>query len=132
MPVTDGPDAPYWQGLAEGRLRLPRCGQCDNWIWPAAHRCGQCNGTQIDWIERAMRGRIFAWTRTWHRFAFTDSIDLPYVSIVATVDDCGVRLLGRLQDANEADPAIGDAIIGQADHVEVEGRRIPCIIWRRQ
>jgi len=130
MHANDGADAPYWNGLAEGRLLLPRCG-CGDWLWPAANRCGVCGGEEVQWIERPMRGTIFSWTRTWHRFGFTESLDLPFVSIVATVDDCGIRLLGRLDDPDQVDPVIGGAISGRVGATRVEGRDIPTIIWSR-
>lgn len=131
MNANDGADAPYWNGLAEGRLLLPRCDRCGDWLWPAVSRCGSCGSEAVVWIERPMRGTIFAWTRTWHRFGFTESLDLPFVSIVATVEDCGIRLLGRLDDPERVDPAIGEAITGRSGVTRVEGRDIPTIIWSR-
>jgi uncharacterized OB-fold protein len=131
MDVIDGADAPYWNGLAEGRLMLPRCGDCGDWLWPAVSRCGACGSERVEWAGRAMRGTIFSWTRTWHRFGFTESLDLPFVSIVAAVDDCGIRLLGRLDDPDQIDPVIGEAITGRIGATRVEGRDIPTIIWSR-
>lgn len=131
MQVNDGADAPYWNGLAEGRLLLPRCGSCGEWMWPAMSRCSACASDDIEWVQREMRATIFSWTRTWHRFGFTESIDLPFVSIVATVDDCGIRLLGRLEDPVQIDPVIGQAIVGRIGATRVEARDIPTIIWSR-
>lgn len=131
MNINDGADALYWNGLAEGRLLLPRCGGCGEWLWPALSRCGTCGSEEIQWVERAMAGTIFSSTRTWHRFGFTESLDLPFVSIVATVNDCGIRLLGRLDDPDQIDPLIGEAITGRIGATRVEGRDIPTIIWSR-
>lgn len=131
MDAIDGADAPYWNGLADGRLLLPRCGDCGTWIWPAISRCSSCHGERIEWTERAMAGTIFSWTRTWHRFGFTESLDLPFVSIAATVDDCGIRLLGRLDDPGQIDPVIGQSIKGRIGATRVEGRDIPTLIWSR-
>lgn len=130
MHANDGADAPYWNGLAEDRLVLPRC-SCGDWLWPAVNRCGSCGSDDIAWIERPMRARIFSWTRTWHRFGFTESLDLPFVSIVATVEDCGIRLLGRLEDPDQIDPVIGEAVTGRIGATRVEDRDIPTIIWSR-
>ncbi|WP_062769418.1 Zn-ribbon domain-containing OB-fold protein [Sphingopyxis terrae] len=130
MHANDGADAPYWNGLAEGRLLLPRC-RCGDWLWPAANHCAACGGEEIAWVDRPMRATIFSWTRTWHRFGLTESLDLPFVSIVATIDDCGIRLLGRLDDPDQLDPVIGEAIAGRSGATRVEGRDIPTIIWSR-
>lgn len=131
MVVSDGPDRPYWDALAKGELRLPQCEACQTWLWPAVDRCGHCGSTQIAWIERAMEGSIFAWTRTWHRFELTESLDLPFVTIVASVNDCGVRLLGRLEDDIEGDPIVDTPITGSLGHTRVLDREIPTIIWGR-
>ncbi|WP_422059666.1 Zn-ribbon domain-containing OB-fold protein [Sphingopyxis sp.] len=131
MSNVDGADAPYWSGLAEGRLLLPRCTACETWIWPAVSRCGHCGSDAIHWIERAPNGRIFSWTRTWHRFGLTEHLDLPFVSIVATVDDCGIRLLGRLDDPDQVDPVIGEPISGRIGATRAGERDIPTILWSR-
>lgn len=131
MSAPETADAPYWAGLAEGRLLLPRCKGCGTWLWPAVSRCGTCGSHAIAWTERAMTGTIFSWTRTWHRFDLTEDLPLPFVSIVASVDDCGVRLLGRLDDPGQVDPEIGAAIRGRIGVTNVRGRAIPTIIWSR-
>lgn len=127
----DGADAPYWEGLAEGRLLLPRCSGCDRWVWPARHRCGECGAVGIRWVEREMRATVFSWTRTWHRFGLTEALDLPFTSIVASVADCGIRLLGRLDDPERVDPVIGEPLQGRASETVVGNRSIPTIIWSR-
>jgi len=131
MAAIDGADSPYWEGLAQGRLLLPRCAGCSRWLWPAVSRCGHCGSEDIVWVERAMAGTVFSWTRTWHRFALTEDIDLPYVSAVITVDDCGIRLLGRIDDPGQVDPVIGESVQGRIGKTHVAGRDIPTIIWSR-
>ena len=127
----DGADAPYWEGLAAGRLLLPRCKGCDRWVWPARHRCGDCGTVGIRWVEREMRATVFSWTRTWHRFGMTEALDLPFTSIVASVADCGIRLLGRLDDPDRVDPVIGEPLHGRTSETVVGNRSIPTIIWSR-
>jgi uncharacterized protein len=131
MSRFDGADAPYWQGLEEGRLLLPRCTGCDRWMWPAGHRCGACGTTGVRWEERPMRARVFTWTRTWHRFEGTEALDLPFTSVVAEINGCGIRLLGRFDDPDRVDPAIGWELTGQVGHTLAGEDRIPTILWSR-
>lgn len=131
MNRLDGADAPYWTGLAEGRLVLPQCEDCDRWTWPASHRCGSCGGSTMRWIERAPRATVFSWTRTWHRFGLTDALDLPYVTVLAEVADCGVRLLGLLDDPEKVDPVIGEPLAGRAGSTAVGDDAIPTLLWSR-
>jgi uncharacterized OB-fold protein len=129
--AVTGEDAPYWAGLAEGRLLLPRCGGCARWIWPAAHRCGQCGASDMRWEALPMRATVFAWTRTWHRFGLTEGLDLPFTSIVAEVAGCGIRLYGRLHDPDCVNPRIGQPLTGEVGETRVGAESIPTIIWSR-
>lgn len=131
MNRRDGADAPYWEGLEQGKLLLPRCSGCERWLWPAAHRCGICGTIGNHWVERPMKAAVFSWTRTWHRFGMTEWLDLPFTSVVAEVDDCGVRLLGRYGNHANENPKIGEALIGQLGETVVGDRHIPTIIWSR-
>ena len=125
----DGADAPYWQGLAAGRLMLPRCG--GKWMWPAGRRDGATGSTDVEWKEVPMRGTVYSWTRTHHRFGLTETLDLPFTTVLVEVDECGIRLLGRLDDPDQVDPVIGEALIGRPDVTLVQGDAIPTIVWSR-
>ena len=127
----DGADAPYWEALAQGQLMLPRCDGCDRWVWPAGHRCGVCGTIGIHWVERPMAATVFSWTRTWHRFEMTESLDLPFTTVLAEIDDCGIRLLGRLADPDQIDPLIGEKLIGTPATTIVGDNHIPAIVWSR-
>lgn len=78
-----------------------------------------------------MRAHIFAWTRTWHRFGLTEGLELPFVTIVAEVEGCGIRLYGRLDDPERIDPEIGARVTGRIGETQVGDRAIPTIIWSR-
>lgn len=131
MSRSDGADAPYWDGLAAGRLLLPRCDGCDRWMWPAGRRCGACGSIDVHWKERPMTATVFSWTRTWHRFGLTEALDLPFTTVVAEIDDCGIRLLGRLDDPDRIDPAVGERLTGRPGETIVGDDHIPTILWRR-
>lgn len=127
----DGADAPYWQGLEQGRLLLPRCAGCGRWLWPAGHRCAQCGAMRLNWEERPLRATVYTWTRTWHRFGLTESLDLPFVSVVAQVTGSDVRLMGRMDDPAPSDPVIGEALFGRIGATCVGTDAIPTVIWSR-
>ncbi len=124
-------DAPYWKGLADGVLMLPKCPGCGAWRWPAGRRCGACGTVGLLWVEQPMRGSLFSWTRTWHRFALTESLDLPFTSAVVELAPSGIRLMGRLTDPDQIDPAIGAPVTGVPSSTLVGERHIPTILWSR-
>lgn len=128
---SDGADAPYWEALADGKLMLPRCDGCHQWKWPAGHRCGSCGTIGMHWVEREMKATVFAWTRTWHRFGLTEALELPFTSGTVEIEDCGIRLLGRIDDPNHINPVIGERLVGRPDTTLVGDDKIPTIIWSR-
>lgn len=131
MNRIDGADAPYWAALEAGRLSLPRCGGCGRWLWPAGHRCGACGHIGVEWQDVEMRAKVFSWTRTWHRFGLTESLELPYTSVVAEIEGTPIRLMGLLDDPDRVDPQIGEPLVGRPAHTQVGEDAIPTIIWSR-
>ena len=131
MSKIDGPDAPYWEALEEGRLKLPRCGSCHAWIWPAAHRCGACHASETEWVEMPLEATVFTWTRTWHRFGLTEAFDLPFTTVLAEIENCGIRLLGNLEDPDLVDPEIDQRLVGRIGSTRTPNNELPVIIWSR-
>lgn len=85
----------------------------------------------MDWLEQPLNATVFSWTRTWHRFGLTDGLDLPYTNIVAELEGSGIRLMGLLDDPDQVNPAIGEAVIGRIGKTQVGDRSLPIIIWSR-
>ncbi len=53
---------PYWNGLAEGVVRLPHCGSCDSIIWYPRAVCPGCGTTELDWRELSGKGTIYSFS----------------------------------------------------------------------
>lgn len=131
MKELDGPDAPYWEALGEGRLELPRCGSCQTWIWPASHRCGACHASETEWVEMPLEATVFSWTRTWHRFGLTEAFELPFTTVLAEIGNCGIRLLGNLEDPDRIEPQISEPLVGSVVSTQTIVGELPVISWRR-
>lgn len=129
-----GLDAPYWNGLAQGVLTLPRCGGCGRWQWPVVARCSECGHWGSSWHERPLLGRIYSWTRTWHRFAGTESLPLPYVTALVEIDGTdGKRLMGLIEHVADQDAVpIGAAVTGRIGSTTYGEEDVPVILWRLQ
>jgi uncharacterized protein len=123
-----GAEGPYWLALAEGRLVLPRCEGCGTWHWPAVWRCGDCGSWQHSWHEQPLAGRVFAWTRTHHRFAGTEGLALPYVTALVLLDSVPIRLVG-LVEGDETALATDARVTGRAARTAFGGETIPSIRW---
>ena len=123
-----GADRPYWEGLVDGRLILPRCGSCGRWQWPALWRCGECGSWNFKWHKVAPKGVIYSWTRTHHVFSGLEALDYPFVSAVVGLPDAGgVRLLGILEND---DPEIGMQVQGAVGKTLYAGEEFPALRWR--
>lgn len=124
-------DAPYWNGLAEDRLCLPRCSHCERWQWPAVARCGECGHWGSNWHDLPIKGRIFSWTRTWHPFGGLEALPLPFVSVLVEIDGTdGKRLMGLLEGIGEQDEVrIGAAVTGRIGRTQYGDESVPVINW---
>jgi hypothetical protein len=134
LAVTSGAeeaDAPYWQGLREGRLLLPRCARCARWLWPAVHRCGACGGWGQSWHAVEPVGEIYSWTRTWQPFQGNEDLRPPYVNLLVALPQAGgIRLLGLLEgDAAAPGLRVGAPVAGVFG-TRSPGHALPALRWR--
>ena len=43
VPMNDGLDKPYWDGLLENKIMVQRCADCGTWQWGPEWICHNCN-----------------------------------------------------------------------------------------
>ena len=97
-------DAPFWDGLDEGKLTICRCANCKKWIWPAHFRCAACGNYDMEWPEVEAKGTVYAWTRS---HVSSDRImeragDVPYVVVICELPQAGgARVIGVLKGSEE-------------------------------
>ncbi|HVW44865.1 MAG TPA: zinc ribbon domain-containing protein [Amycolatopsis sp.] len=128
-PAEDGSDTPHWEGLREGELRIPRCDDCAEWIWPKRPICPRCHSFKVSWQAVEPAGRVFSWTRTWQPFAPEFSGHLPFVTVLAELPHAGgKRLLGVLLDADGVDPRAGEPVTAEFEAAPDGGW--PVLRWR--
>ena len=126
-----GADDPYWEALAAGEFRLPRCAGCGRWTWPAHWRCGQCGSWEFRWNAVEPAGTVYSWTRSWSAFDRTAARagDVPYVVVLVEVDGTdGARVLGVLR-GDEAALKIGARVMGAILPPSEKALGYPSIAW---
>jgi uncharacterized OB-fold protein len=103
---------PFWEGLAAGEVRIPRCNACGGWVWYPRLRCNHCLSDRLTWTAVPGTGTVHTFTVTRQPIhpAFAD--ETPQVQAIVTLDGCGVRMTTTLVDvcvdaAGARDVAVG-------------------------
>lgn len=125
LPDVSHPDfVPFWQGCAEHRLVMPRCGY-GHVVWPPRPACPLCTELVADWAEVAGTGRLYSWTVV-HRTRLRWYADrTPYVVGIVELDHAQpIRMVGRCE--------IEQPVDGMELIVDFEdaGRQLNLPFWR--
>ena len=124
-----GAEGRYFDALIEGRLELPRCEGCGLWHWPAVWRCGECGSSAQTWHQRELKGSVFTYTRTHHPFGGTEGLTIPFTTLLVSIDDTTIRLVGVLEGPEEG-LRIGALVAGRIDRTTFGTAEIPSLRWR--
>jgi uncharacterized OB-fold protein len=96
----------YWDGAAQGKLRLQRCTSCGKVRHYPQLICAQCYSLGVEWIEASGRGVVHSWTVAHHAFHPAFKAELPYTLVTVDLAE-GPRALGRLDTASQDRLRIG-------------------------
>ena len=106
IPTISLRTAPYWQSGSDGRLRIARCIDCEQFIHPPRPICPRCLRQDIEFAPVSGRGIVYSYTI--NRYAWTEKIREPYV--VAEIDlmeQPGLRLIANIVDCPVDQVTIG-------------------------
>ena len=107
-PVPDAVTQPFWDGVAEGVLRIQRCDGCGRHVFYPRAVCPFCMGAVLSWVEASGRGRVHAFTVV-HRAPADYRDEVPYVVALVELDE-GVRLMTRLVDVEPSAVAVDQPV----------------------
>lgn len=95
LPALTPDTAPFWQGGAEGVLRMHHCDDCARWFHPPAPVCPRCGGFAV--APRAVSGRGTVASFTVNHQAWTPELKAPYVVAVVELDEQpGLRFVSNV------------------------------------
>jgi len=117
QPLHDKYTAPFWAGLMESRLRLPRCRACGHLLFPIGPCCSNCLGEEFEWTELSGKGQVWSYIVYHHAFdpAFKDK--LPYNVAIVLLDE-GPRLLTNIVEIANDDIRNGMRVTARFDRVD--------------
>ena len=100
----------FWDGCAQGELRVQRCTSCGQLRIPPRPMCPGCRSIESDWKAVCGRGRIWSFVVAHPPLlpAYAEFAPYPVVA-VALEEDAALRLVGTLVHSaegaiNEVDP----------------------------
>ena len=117
VPEVSPETEPYWEAAANRQLLLCECQDCDlQYYYPRA-RCPDCLSDDIEWIEAAGTGTVYAHTSTEIVSEWPEA-DLPVVLAYVELDE-GPRVLTNLLDCEPDDVEIGSPV--EVTFVDTDG-----------
>lgn len=112
FPEINELNAPYWDGLAGGEVRLQKCGKCGFHQYPAESFCYDCGAQEMTWTEVKGEGTVYSFIVVHQSYHKAFEPFLPYAVAVVQMDE-GPRMLA--------------AVLGLERPLEIEERVKPCI-----
>lgn len=133
LPDTEDPEAaPFWEGAAQGELRVQKCSGCGGLRIPPRPMCPGCRSLANTWVALSGKGRVWSFVVPHPPLLPAYMEFAPYNVIVVELDeDPSLRLVGNLVATpdgplNEVDPhgiEIGEPV--RAVFAQVEDVHLP-------
>lgn len=95
---------PFWDGCREGKLMLPKCGDCGHVFFYPRILCPSCHSRNVTWMQASGRGRLHAFEIAHQAFQRAWKIKPPYVLAMVQLDE-GPRMMSNLVNV-EPDPRV--------------------------
>ncbi len=108
QPLPDVTDdtAAFWEGGADGVLRIHRCHACATWFHPPAPVCPTCLSLDVGPEPTSGRATVEGFSVNVQPWA--PDMEVPYVVAIVSIDDAaGVQLTTRLIDVDPAAVRVG-------------------------
>ncbi len=109
IPEPSDETRPFFDGAAQGRLRLQACTNCGRWSYPLMTLCGECGSGEIEWRDTCGRGTVFSHARLMRPYHPRHQDRLPLVLAQVDIEE-GLRLMTNIIDIDPAQVRVGQAV----------------------
>ena len=106
LPVPTPVSRPFWEGLAESKVRLQKCDACRSWVFYPRSRCSCCLSDQLRWQDVSGKGTLYTFTIARQPTSPHFASEIPQLLAVVELEE-GVRLTTNLVHVAEADIRVG-------------------------
>ncbi|MDX9887160.1 OB-fold domain-containing protein [Thauera sp.] len=120
LPTQTEISAPFWNGLKEGRLRLPQCKSCGHWIFFPRRHCDKCWSQDLEWKEVKGTGTLYTYTLTRIPTLPDFADEMPQKMAVVELEE-GARINTTLIGLDESEIKVGMRVKPVFDTVKSDG-----------
>lgn len=110
----DAAAAHWWTSIAQRRLLLQRCGDCDVVQHPPGPWCRSCrSAAAVEWVPHAGTGRLLSFTQVLRTTYPELQSELPYWIALVELSPGAVLVANLIEPADgfaEKGPSVGDAV----------------------
>jgi len=119
LPLPTPVTRPFWQGLAEGRVLVQQCGDCDGWVFYPRSHCSHCLSDRLEWREVSGAGTLYTFTITRQPTSPHFADEVPQRLAVVELDE-GIRMTSTLVNMRDEDIRIGMRLVPFFDRVSAD------------
>lgn len=101
----DGDSRTYWEGIAQGKLRIQRCTGCKRFVFYPRSLCPHCYSEKLEWVVASGKGTIYSYTVAHQAFGQFAG-QAPYMVAIVELEE-GVRMMSRIVGAPRERVEIG-------------------------
>lgn len=109
MPVLNELNQPHFDAMADGKVLVQHCPDCDTWLAPGAFLCENCGSTGVQWREASGRGEVYSYVVMHRTFDPAFAGLVPYNVCLIELEE-GPRLLANVIGVANSDLTIGCAV----------------------
>ncbi len=91
LPKPSTLSQPFWDGLAEGVLRLQKCAACASYVFYPRPYCPRCLSEALTWTPVSGHGHVYTYTVVRRAMHPAFQPDVPYVFAIVELEE-GPRL----------------------------------------
>lgn len=107
LPPMTALNQPWFEGCAEGVLRLQQCRHCGQHQFYPRTLCSHCGAAEPDWVNASGRGTIASFSIV--RRAISKAYEAPYVVALIDLEE-GPRMMSNIVDCDPEAVTIGQAV----------------------
>lgn len=86
---------PYWDGLKEEKLMLPKCDDCGKAFFYPRIACPHCHSRNVGWIQASGKGKLYSFEIAYRSLNPAYKIEPPYVLAMIELEE-GPRMMSNM------------------------------------